>query len=97
MALYRISGFMLANARKMCKFFFGDFYIRLDLNERDRTFEIRLHKTLKSVKGEIYSVEEHFDIPGFQKYWGAQWVIIYIVGEEAATLSRKKWYEDDDN
>lgn len=81
---YSISGFQLANARKMCKFFFGDFYIRCDLNERDRIFEIRVHKTLITIKGEIYSVEEQFDIPAFKKFWGAQWVIIYIVGEESA-------------
>lgn len=81
---YSISGFELANARKMCKFFFGDFYIRCDLNREEIAFEIRLHKTLKNSKGEIFKVEDHFDIPAFRQFWGAQWKIIYIVGEEAA-------------
>lgn len=83
--VYHISGFRLAQARKACRFFFGDFYISCDLNPVDRVFDIRLNKTLKIKKGVNITeekIEDYIDIDGFKKFWGPQWrLMIYNEAE----------------
>jgi hypothetical protein len=87
MAVYRIGNFLIAQTRKMCKYIFGDFYISSDINERERVFEIRLHKYLKikDEKGFVKKVpiEDYVDIQAFKKFWGPQWRIMFDTFEEA--------------
>lgn len=86
MAVYRIGNYQISNARKNCKYIFGDFYISCDLNERERTFDIRLYKTLK-VKDKVGNIKkepisDYVDIEHFKNYWGAQWRILFDTFEE---------------
>lgn len=84
--VYRISNFLVSNARKVCKFFFGDFYISCDLNERERCFEIRLRKEIivkqKDGRTKTEDIEDYIDIDHFKKYWGPQWKIMFSIDEE---------------
>lgn len=75
--VFYISGFLVSNARKMTEFIFGDFFIRCDLNEKLRRFEIMVHKELKSNTGEVFKIEDYVEIEHFKKYWGPQWVIMH--------------------
>lgn len=86
MAVYRIGNYLLANARKNCRFFFGDFFISAELNARERVFEIRLKKQIKvrdeNGKVRIENINDYVEIESFKKYWGAQWRLMFSTDEE---------------
>lgn len=83
----RVDNYLLANARKNCKYIFRQFFVSCSLNQEERRFEIRVYKTINvrqedgSVK--IADIEEYVDIEDFKKWWGPQWKIIYHTSEEA--------------
>lgn len=88
--VYRISNFLLPNAKKVSRFIFGEFFVSCELNQRERIFEIRINKTLTSKKkvGDkivetVHDVEDYVDIENFKKFWGPQWKIMYDSSEEA--------------
>lgn len=85
--VYFVSGFRESQARKVCEFFFGDFFISCELNGRERIFEIKINKHLKikNVDGtiRIEKIEDYVDMVHFKKFWGGQWKVTYEVNEEA--------------
>lgn len=83
--IYRISNYMLANARKNSQYIFGEFLVGVKINERERVFEIRLHKTLKvKQEGKIVEekIEDYVDLERYRKFWGPQWKLIFSKDED---------------
>lgn len=53
-----ISGFYRHQAKRVCSFFFGSFFSRIDVDGINKVFNIRIHKTIKvaiqyEIKNEI--------------------------------------------
>lgn len=80
--VYHVSGFLLSNARKVCRFIFGDFFISCDLNKVERVFIIRLNKELKTKEGKLYKIDDYVELDYFKKFWGPQWKIFFTKDEE---------------
>lgn len=85
--VYRIGGYILSNCRKNCRYIFGDFFISAKLNEKERVFEINLHKDLpvRQEDGTVVRepITDYVDMDKFKKFWGAQWRITYTKTEQA--------------
>lgn len=43
---YSISGFQISQARRVCEFFFGDFFVNAKLDRENLRFDIQLHKEI---------------------------------------------------
>lgn len=84
--MYNICGFRVAQVRKVCSFFFGDFYRDTEIDRVNRIFLIRVNKTLKIKQGDKIKeekIEDYVDIESFKKHFGGTWKIIYDNYEEA--------------
>lgn len=83
----RIGNYVISNCRKNCRYIFGDFFISAKMNERERVFEISLHKSrpVRQENGEIIEepITDYIDIEKFKRYWGAQWRITFTNTEQA--------------
>lgn len=83
----RIGNYVISNCRKNCRYIFGDFFISAKMNERERVFEINLHKELpvRQPNGEIVMepITDYVDIEKFKRFWGAQWRITFTKTEKA--------------
>lgn len=49
--VFYISGFVFANAKKISKFFFGDFFVGIDKDRKNREWHIRVKKKIKIQAG----------------------------------------------
>lgn len=49
--VFYVNGFLTANARKICKFFFGDFYVGLKEDVPNRQYYIKVKKQLRAENG----------------------------------------------
>ena len=77
---YYISGYQLNQARRVCEFFFGDYFINIKLNQKEQRFDIKLKKTL-NIGGKDVPVGEFLDLVDFKEYWGPQWRLVYEINE----------------
>lgn len=73
---YYVSGFQVHQARKVCEFFFGDYFVDIELIKKERVFHITIKKTL-SIAGKETPVGEFLDLKDFQDYWTANWKLLY--------------------
>jgi len=78
---YYVSGFQVHQAKRVCEFFFGDYFVGIKLNQHEKTFEIKLKKTLM-LNSKDTPVGEFLDLADFKSYWGSQWKLIYEVFEQ---------------
>lgn len=74
--VYYITGFLPTNARKVCRFVFGDFFTKLILDEDNLQFIIILKKEL-NIDGKKCTPGDVADIEYFKDFWGPQWVLVY--------------------
>lgn len=85
--IYKIGNYCSATCRRNCRYHFGSFFIDAYINQNDRVFDIRLHKTLPvrqpdgSVKEEI--IDDYVNIEKYKKFWGPQWRLIFMKSENA--------------
>lgn len=83
--VYYINGFLPNHARKIAKFWFGAFFADLELNEKNRTFDIKLNKEIDSEKGKL-KLEQTIDVDYFKEYWGPQWRLYSVNNDKGEWL-----------
>lgn len=83
--VYYINGFLPNQAKKVCMFFFADFFVSIKMDPKERCFNIKLKRSLfikdkNGVEGEV-KIEEVLDIKDFKEFWGPQWKLLYEINE----------------
>lgn len=78
---YFIAGFQVHQAKKVCLYFFGDYFVSIRMNTKEHCFDIKLKKSLK-IKGVDTPVTELLDVNDFKSYWGPAWRLLYEVEQE---------------
>jgi len=63
------NGLTIAIARKLCKFYFGDFFFKAEKNEKKLRFDIYLKNKVKGENGEVLVIEDFADIDYFNEFW----------------------------
>jgi hypothetical protein len=63
------NGLTIAIARKLCKFYFGDFFFKAEKNEKQLRFDIYLKNRVKGENGEVLQIEDFADIDYFNQFW----------------------------
>lgn len=74
--IYFVDGFQAHQAKRVCEFFFGDYFIKIKLIQEKREFHVTLKKTV-TISGKEVPVSEFLDLEDFKSYWGAQWKLFY--------------------
>jgi len=77
---YYISGFQKHQAKRVCEYFFGDYFVSIKLNEKDTRFDIKLKKTLL-IGGKDMKIQDYLNIDDFKSFWGPQWRLVFEVDE----------------
>jgi len=77
---YYVSGFQIAQAKKLCEFLFGDYFVSIKMNTRDVVFDIKLKRSIK-IEGKDVKIEDYIDLADFKSFWGPQWRLVYEVLE----------------
>lgn len=62
-------GYTISQARKIFKFYFGDFLIKAIKNDEKLRFDIYLHSEIENEHGDILNIEDFVDIEYFNQYW----------------------------
>lgn len=62
------NGYNISQARKLFKFYFGDFFIKADRNEKNLRFDVYVRKGIKTKEG-ILNLEDYSDLDYFNEYW----------------------------
>ena len=68
------SGLNMSTAKRLCKWYFNDFFFKLSQNNKERRYECYLKDKIGTNDGTIYISKE--DIQDFQKEWGITCIII---------------------
>lgn len=63
------NGLNISQSRKLCKFYFGDFFLKAEKNESKLRFDIYIKKRIKSSGGEISELEHYCDLDYFLSFW----------------------------
>lgn len=63
------NGYNISQARKFLRFYFGDFFIKADVNSSKLRFDIYLKRTVEETKGELLNINEFADLKYFNEYW----------------------------
>lgn len=73
-----IKGLTIYNAKSLCSFAFGDFFVKIKKNFANRTFDIYLHKGVPKEK-----------LKHFTEHWGAGFKF-YMVNDVPLKIKNKK-------
>ena len=65
------NGLSLANTRKLCKFYFGDFFIKAVKNEKKLRFDIYISNKITNLENETLALEDYADLDYFNKFWNS--------------------------
>lgn len=63
------NGYNISQARKLCKFYFGDFFFKAEKNDNKLRFDIYILDKVSGENGEILTIEEFVDLDYFDSYW----------------------------
>ena len=63
------NGYNISQARKLFKFYFGDFFFKAEKNEKKLRFDIYLKNRVKGDKNEVLSLEDYTDLDYFNSFW----------------------------
>lgn len=63
------NGLNISQSRKVFKFYFGDFFLKADKNNKNLRFDIYLKNRIKNDNDEILLIEDWVDLEYFNKYW----------------------------
>lgn len=62
------NGYNISQARKLFKFYFGDFFVKADKNEKKLRFDVYVKKNIKG-KDEVLNLEDYSDLDYFNSFW----------------------------
>lgn len=87
--LYYANGMTKANARKVGMFVFGDFFFRIQCDDKTHVFKFYIHEKIAGFDSNknpvILDVYEEVDIDYWREFWGDQFQLVfipYIIGEK---------------
>jgi hypothetical protein len=64
------NGYNISQARKLFKFYFGDFFFKAEKNDKKMRFDVYLKNRIKGGKKEVVlSIEEYVDLEYFNSFW----------------------------
>ena len=63
------NGYNISQARKLLKFYFGDFFFKAEKNEKKLRFDIYLKNKVKGDKNEVLQLEDYTDLDYFNSFW----------------------------
>lgn len=63
------NGLSISQARKLFKFYFGDFFIKANKNDAMLRFDCYLWDKILTDKNEVALLEDWCDLEYFDKYW----------------------------
>lgn len=66
------NGLNISQAKKIFKFYFGDFFIRADKNDNKMRFDIFVRKKFVNKEGKLEILEEYCDLDYFNKFWNEE-------------------------
>lgn len=66
------NGLNISQARKLFKFYFGDFFFKAEKNDKKLRFDVYLKKRVKDSKNQPLEIEEYVDLEYFNSFWNAE-------------------------
>ena len=63
------NGYNISQARKLFKFYFGDFFFKAEKNDKKLRFDIYLKNRVKGEKNEVLQLEDYTDLEYFNNFW----------------------------
>jgi len=63
------NGLTIASARKICKFYFGDFFFKAEKNDKNLRFDIYVKNKVKGENNTVLCIEDYVDVEYFNNFW----------------------------
>jgi hypothetical protein len=77
---YYSQGFTQATAKRICQYFLGDYFFKLQSNHKTRTYDCFIKNKIMS-EGNIILVDKS-EIAEFQKFWSINCIILDVTNIE---------------
>lgn len=91
-SFYYANGMGVKQCRQICKFYFGLFFFRADLDKENHCVYIYLYTWKRDKEsGKVIKLEEEIDVKYFDDYWcqeTKQWVIKLISPEDTIDVQQ---------
>lgn len=63
------NGYNISQARKLFRFYFGDFFFKAEKNDKKLRFDVYLKNRVKGEKNEVLQLEDYTDLEYFNNFW----------------------------
>jgi hypothetical protein len=63
------NGYNISQARKLFKFYFGDFFFKAEKNEKKLRFDVFIKNKVKTKDDEVLKLEDFVDLDYFNSFW----------------------------
>lgn len=66
------NGMNISQSRKLFRFYFGEFFLKAEKNEKELRFDVYLKSVAEGENGEKIHLEDYCDIEWFNEFWNEQ-------------------------
>jgi hypothetical protein len=66
------NGYTIANTRRLCQFYFGDFFIKATKNDKKLRFDIYISNKIVDLESGTLKLEDYVDLDHFNNFWNGK-------------------------